>query len=136
MDVFTLLLRPASSLFLSLCLYHVWLTDPLTLPLTVTVTLAVSPHKDHELDGKERQRANLHLIKHTNLRYSRMRPLQEKGGKKSALFLCRRGNAPLPPFSSSSFSPSHLFSAFTRLSVGEIMRRRSAGPTTACLAPN
>lgn len=33
------------------------------------------------------------------------------------------------------FSP-HLFSAFTRLSVGEIMRRHSAGPTTACLAPN
>lgn len=31
---------------------------------------------------------------------------------------------------------SHLFSAFTRLSVEEIMRRRSAGPTTACLAPN
>lgn len=30
----------------------------------------------------------------------------------------------------------HLFPAFTRLSVGEIMRRRSAGPTTACLAPN
>lgn len=55
---------------------------------------------------------------------------KEKGGKKMGIISMRERQLFFP------FALSHLFSAFTRLSVGEIMRRRSAGPTTACLAPN
>lgn len=62
---------------------------------TVTVSLVVSAHKDHELEEKERQRANLHLIKHTILRCSRCTDVRKMGH-----YICERGAAvfPLSPF--------------------------------------
>lgn len=116
------------SIPLCFCHYQALLIDLMT-PALLSLPALLSTVTKTPSGGSGRQRANLHLITHSILRWGIMKS-KKREGREEGHYFCKERQWLFPLFL------SHLFSAFTRLSVGEIMRRCSAGPTTACLAPN